>query len=83
MGGQNHSVAGVRNVDIPVSSRKIKSIPSVLYTPGITKNLLSVGSLTNQRKTLVFKAQNCFVIDDATSTSKQSQFVNITEDYTS
>jgi hypothetical protein len=66
VGGQNHSVAGVGNVDIPVSSGKIKSISFVLYTPGITKNLLSVGSLTNQRRTLVFKAQNCFVIDDAT-----------------
>ena len=64
-GSQNHSVTGAGDVDIQVLSGKIKSISYVLYTPGITKNLLSVGSLTDQRKTLVFKSQGCFVIDDA------------------
>jgi hypothetical protein len=64
-GGQNHSVTGVGDVDIQVLFGKIKSNSSVLYMPGITKNLLSVGSLTDQRKTLVFKSQGCFVIDDA------------------
>ena len=38
----------------------------MLYTPGITKNLLSVGSLTDQNKTLVFRSKGCFVIDNAT-----------------
>lgn len=65
-GGQNHSVTGVGDVDIQVLSGKIKMISSVLYTPRITKNLLSVGSLTDQQKTLVFKCQGCFVIDDVT-----------------
>ena len=65
-GGQNHCVTRVGDVDIQVLSGKIKNISSVLYTPGITKNLLSVGSLTDQQKTLVFKSQGCFVIDDAT-----------------
>ena len=65
-GGHNHSVAGVGNVDILVSSGKIKSLSSVLYTSGITKNLLSVGSLVDQRKTLVFQSRKCFVVDDAT-----------------
>lgn len=58
---------GVGNVDIQVPSGEIKSISSVLYTPGITKNLLSVGSLTDQHKTLVFNARGCFVINDLTS----------------
>ena len=65
-GGQNHCVTGVGDVDVQVLSGKIKNVPSVLYTPGITKNLLSVGSLTDQQKTLVFKSQGCFVIDDIT-----------------
>jgi hypothetical protein len=65
-GGQNHCVTGVGDVDIQVLSGKIKNVSSVLYTPGITKNLLSVGSLKDQQKTLVFKSQGCFVIDDAT-----------------
>ena len=66
-GRHSHNVTGVGNVDIQVLSGEIKSISSVLYTPGITKNLLSVGSLTDQQKTLVFNAKGCFVINDTTS----------------
>ena len=66
-GGQSHNVTGVGEIDIQVLSGEIKTVSSVLYTPGITKNLLSVGSLTDQQKTIVFKATGCFVIDDATS----------------
>ena len=65
-GGHNHCVNGVGNADIQLSSGEIKSIPHVLYSPGITKNLLSVGALTDQNKTLIFRSQGCFVIDDAT-----------------
>ena len=54
-GGHSHNVTGVGNVEIQIPSGKIKTISSVLYTPGITKNLLSVGSLTDQHKTIVFK----------------------------
>ena len=66
-GGQTHSVAGVGDVDVRFLSGEIKTIPSVLYTPGITKNLLSVGSLTDQQKTLVFRDNGCFVVDNVTS----------------
>jgi len=65
-GGQSHKVTGVGNADIQLPSGKIKSISSVLYTPGITKNLMSVGTLADQQKTLVFRSHGCFVIDDAT-----------------
>ena len=65
-GGQNHSVARVGNVDVQVLSGEIKTISSVLYMPRITKNLLSVGSLADQHKTLVFKLEGCFVIDNTT-----------------
>jgi hypothetical protein len=65
-GGQSHKVAGVGNVDIQLSTGEIKSVSSVLYTPGITKNLISVGTLADQQKTLIFKSHGCFVIDDAT-----------------
>lgn len=65
-GGQSHNVVGVGNADIQLPSGEIKTISSVLYTPGITKNLLSVGTLTDQHKTLVFRSNGCFVIDNAT-----------------
>ena len=42
------------------------NISNVLYTPGITKNLLSVGSLADQDKTLVFKSEGCFIINNPT-----------------
>ena len=38
----------------------------MLYTPGITKNLISVGTLTDLHKTLVFRSNGCFIIDNAT-----------------
>ena len=65
-GGQSHHVTGVGNVDIQVSPEEIKCVPSVLYTPGITKNLLSVGMLADQRKTLIFRSNGCFIIDNVT-----------------
>jgi hypothetical protein len=65
-GGQSHNVTGIGNVDIQLSSGEMKIVSSVLYTPGITKNLLSVGTLADQHKTLVFKSNGCFVIDNAT-----------------
>lgn len=61
-GGQSHNVTGVGSVDIQVPSGEIKTISFVLYTPGITKNLLSEGSLANQHKTFVFRATWYFVI---------------------
>ena len=66
-GGQSHTVSGVGNVDIQLSSGAIKSVSSVLYTPGITKNLLSVGTLTDHNKTLIFRSNGCFVFDNTTS----------------
>ena len=65
-GGHSHSVTGVGNVDYQMLSGEIKTIPHVLYSLGITKNLLSVGSLTDQRKTLIFRHQGCFILDDTT-----------------
>lgn len=64
-GGHSHPVAGVGNVELQLSSGEIKSISSVLYTPGITKNLLSIGALTDQDKTLVFKSNGCFIFNNS------------------
>ena len=65
-GGHSHEVTGIGNADVQLTSGKIKSISSVLYTPGITKNLLSVGTLADQHKTLVFRSDGCFVINNST-----------------
>lgn len=62
-GGHNHTVSGIGNVDVKFRSGKI-NVPSVLYTPGITKNLLSVGSLTDHGKTLIFRSEGCFILNN-------------------
>ena len=64
-GGHSHSVAGIGNIELQFSNGEIKSIGSILYTPGITKNLLSVGALTDQNKTLVFRSEGCFIINNS------------------
>ena len=38
----------------------------MLYTPSITKNLLSVGTLADHNKTLIFRKNGCFVLDNDT-----------------
>ena len=65
-GGHSHEVTGIGNADVQLTSGKIKSISSILYTPGITKNLLSVGTLADQHKTLVFRSNGCYVVDNTT-----------------
>jgi hypothetical protein len=40
-----------------------KSIKPILYVPGLTKNLLSVGKLTDTGHLVVFTPQSCFVLD--------------------
>lgn len=64
-GGHSHPVAEIGNVELQLPSGEIKSISSVLYTPGITKNLLSVGALTDEDKTLVFKSNGCFIFNNS------------------
>lgn len=66
VGGQSHNVTGVGNVDIQLSSGEIKIVSSVFYAPGITKNMLSVGTLADQHKIMVLRSNGCFVINNAT-----------------
>jgi hypothetical protein len=40
-----------------------KTIPFVLYVPGLTKNLLSVGRLTDGDRLVVFSSKGCFVVN--------------------
>ena len=63
-GGHNHSVTGVGDIELQLPNGEIKKVASVLYTPGITKNLLSVGALTDQHKTLIFRSDGCFILDN-------------------
>ena len=47
VGGQRHKIAGRGPVNFHSPLGEIRTVPGVLYVPSITKNLLSVGSLTD------------------------------------
>jgi hypothetical protein len=53
--GQAHKVVGKGQATIKFPSGTITNIPGVLYVPGVTKNLLSVGAITDSGILLIFQ----------------------------
>jgi hypothetical protein len=62
-GGQGHDVIGIGNVAIRLPNGEIQKISHVLYSPGIMKNLLSVGFLTDKGYNLTFMRDKCIIKD--------------------
>ena len=69
--GQYHYVRGKGDINIPTPSSAIKKVNNVLYVPGLTKNLLSVGSIPNRGYSILFYSNKCFVV----KTSKLDEVV--------
>lgn len=46
---------------LPVDNNKV--VPNISYVLGVTKNLLSIGHITNTHKIIVFDSQYCHVYD--------------------
>jgi hypothetical protein len=63
VGGQKHKIAGRGSVKFQFPTSEIKTIPDVLYVPSITKNLLSVGSLTDGGYIACFDETKCYLIN--------------------
>ena len=61
VGGQSHHITSVGNVAIKLPSGEIQMIEYVLYSPGIVKNLLSMGFLASRGMSLEFKVQSCTI----------------------
>jgi hypothetical protein len=59
--GQTHIVKGKGKSKFVTFSR-IKKIDEVLYVPRLTKNLLSIESITNKGHVIVFDSNKCLVI---------------------
>jgi hypothetical protein len=59
--GQTHIVKGKGTTKF-VTSSGIKKINEVLYVPVLTKNLLSIESITNKGHVFVFDSNKCLVI---------------------
>lgn len=65
-GGQSLNVEGKGTVEVPTSSGSIK-FDNVLYVPGVTKNLLSVGSITDgkERLKVLFDSKQFWILKDS------------------
>lgn len=46
-----------------ISIAKNKAISEVLYVPSVTKNLMSIGKLTDKGHIVVFNSRHCYVMD--------------------
>ena len=60
-GGHSHDVTGVENIVIRLPTGEMQQITHVLYSPGITKNLISVGFLADKGYTLEFRKAFCLI----------------------
>ena len=58
---QDHDVTGIRSIAICLPNGEIQKINHVLYLPGILKNLLSVGFLTDKGYKLEFMQHTCII----------------------
>ena len=59
--GQSHQISGKGSVHFTLPSGEIKDINGVLYVPGLRKNLLSIGSLTDKGIIACFDDQKCIL----------------------
>ena len=60
-GGHSHDVTGVGNVVIRLPTGEMQQISHVLYSPSITKNLISIGFLADKGFTLEFRKALCLI----------------------
>jgi transposase InsO family protein len=60
-GGQGHDVLGIGNVSVLFPEGTIRTIPQVLYSPSIQKNLLSIGSITDNNHSVEFLSEGCYI----------------------
>ena len=61
IGGHTHDVTRVGSIVIRLPIGEMQQISHVLYSPGITKNLISVGFLTDKGFTLEFQKSLCLI----------------------
>ena len=64
--GQSHSVTACGNVELPTVSGKRHMIDNVLLMPGIRRNLLSIGTLTDAGMIAWFDCNQCWPLADKT-----------------
>jgi hypothetical protein len=60
-GGESHRIAGIGNVPMKLSNGEIKTMTNVLYVPGVRRNLLSVGCVTDDGYSVKFYRNKCLI----------------------
>jgi len=65
-GGEIHHIAGQGSVLVKFSTGELKRISDVLFVPGICRNLLSVGCLSEQGYYLDFYNRACIIHNNVT-----------------
>ena len=60
--GKAYPVIGTAEASVSSTKDEIK-FQKVLYVPGVTKNLLSVGKIANQNYGVYFNSTHCFIIE--------------------
>ena len=75
--GNRHTMAGIGDVSF---STTIKDIKTVWYVLGVTKNLLSVGKITDLRYGIYFNSHGVYIFDKPPSIKKTSIIARGTRD---
>jgi transposase InsO family protein len=65
-GGQSHPIQGQGSIRLSSPTGEIKKISSVYFVPGLNKNLLSVGQITELGCFVVFDEHKCIVATKST-----------------
>ena len=64
--GASHQVAGIGTTTVSSQTGSI-NLNRVLYVPALSRNLISVGSLTDDGKMVLFTKKQCLILQDNTS----------------
>lgn len=65
-GGEAHRIGGKGNVSINFPGGKYKQFKNVLYVPGIRRNLLSIGRITDEGCNVHFNRKEVLIRDEHT-----------------
>jgi hypothetical protein len=61
-GGESHAVKGSSTATVKTNSGEI-NLTNVKYVPSIQKNLVSMGSIADTSRLVVFSDQHCWMLD--------------------
>jgi hypothetical protein len=62
--GHDHVIQGQGTVNIPQPNGEINSIKDIKYVPGLSRNLLLIGQLTDTNKLVIFSKSRCLVVTE-------------------